>query len=115
MKGSWLSSCTWKWDVDNDDDDAQHDGDDTEQTSQSTESPGPVNVPLLQAVSGLETHREDLSILFIKLHKLWSRQKSEKSWETLHKVNRESLELENLEHKLGVTADDETELRCLAH
>lgn len=110
MKGSWLSTCTWKWDVDNDDDDTQQDGGDTKQTSQLTESPRPVNVPLLQAVSGLETQREDLSILFKKLHK--ASEKSEKSWETLYKVTRESLELE---HKCGVTADDETELRCLAH
>lgn len=49
---------TCKWDADHDDDDAQDDGDDAEQTSQATQPPGPVDVAALQAVSGLETQRQ---------------------------------------------------------
>lgn len=55
---SWLCSCTWNWDVDDDDDNAQDDRDDAEQASQSAEPPGPVDVPNLETVSGLETHKQ---------------------------------------------------------
>lgn len=48
---------TWKWDVGYDYDHAQNDGDDTEHTRQSSQPPGPVYVPRLQAVSGLHTQK----------------------------------------------------------
>lgn len=52
-KVSWIS-FTWNGDVNYDDDHAQDDGDDAEQTGQSAQPPGPVDVPHLQAVPGLE-------------------------------------------------------------
>lgn len=47
-----LLPCHWEWDVDYDDEEAQADGHDAEESSQPSQSPSPVHVPVLQAVPG---------------------------------------------------------------
>lgn len=54
-----LPAFTWNGDIDYDDHHAQDDGDDAEQTGQSAQPAGPVNVPHLQAVPGLEKNQTD--------------------------------------------------------